>query len=349
MTSKITRLSYVGLGLVLSLAIVACGDDTDDADGIDDENGTDETTDADEGSVVLYTMHGPEITDPVLSGFEDTYPEIDLEMVEVGGTGETISRIEAESDNPSGDVMWGGDKFVYEGSAHLFRSAELENDEHVVEQDPEGIWHATDLLFQTVHVNTDLLPEESDHPSTFEDLIEMDFGGEIAFANPRNSGTSYSLLLSMLSLYGWDYVEQFVDNARVLDGSGEMFEYPRDGENPVGFINEDIGGEWESQGVPIRVIHPEDGVSNQIGSAGLIDGGPNPDQGETLVNYLMSEQAQTILSEEVGRRPSRLDVDPPEGLPAVEELDLVDFDQEYIEADEEELLDQFDEILEARD
>ena len=303
--------------------------------------------DGDSSELVVYVVHGPEVTDPIISLFNETYPDIDLTLSAAAGTGEMISRIESESGNPLGDVSWGGSTEVYDAASEgTFAAVELDNDAAVVTQDPENQWHATDLLFQPMVVNTDEV-DPGDFPETMLDYTDpkwADLGG-VAFAHPRSSGTTYSLIASMVTEYDWEYMEDFLPNAAVVDGSAQMFDGVRTGEYAAGFINEDLGATWINEGAPIEMIYPSDSVSNQVGAAAVIEGAKNSEAAGTFVNFLMSQEAQEIMVAETGRRSSRPDVTVPEGLPDVEGLSLAEPDPAVFATDKEAVLTRFDEAL----
>lgn len=304
---------------------------------------------ADSGTVVVYAAHGPEVTDPIIKAFEAAHPDIDVQLTSSPGTGELISRIESEKKNPLGDVAWGGSSENYDAAADgTFASVELENDAYTVLQDPDHEWHATDALFQAIAVNTDRVAK-SDYPTSFADLTDPKWkdAGQVVFANPRSSGTSYSLLAAMVTEYDWDFFDDFLPNAAVVDGSSQMFDGVRTGEYAAGFINEDLGATWVAENAPIELIYPEDIVSNQIGVAAVIEGAKHSEAAETFVNYLMSEEAQQILVSEVGRRSSRTDVPAPEGLPVATDLNLAVPDPAVFATDKESVLNLFDEKLAA--
>ena len=56
-----------------------------------------------EGKLVLYYSHAAEWSDPIIQGFEEKY-DVDVELVSLG-TGECLSRIQAEAANPQADVV----------------------------------------------------------------------------------------------------------------------------------------------------------------------------------------------------------------------------------------------------
>jgi iron(III) transport system substrate-binding protein len=301
------------------------------------------TGQGDANTLTLYSVSGPEVTDPILAAFKTAHPDITVNKISLPGTGEAFARVRAEKDRPLGDVLWGGSSEQYTANADLIAPVELPNDASTVAKDPAHIWHATDLLFQAIAVNTDKFPDEGKHPKTFEDLAKADYpGGEIAFATPKSSGTSYSLLTTMVSLHDWEYVTAFAKNARMLDGSSAMFNMVKDGEVGTSFINEDLGAKWIDAGAKIKLIYPADGVSSQIGSAGVIKGAQHTEAAKTFVDFLMSKQAQQTMVDQVQRRSSRADVPAPKGLPAVETLKRAEVDEKWAAGQKDEILAQFD-------
>lgn len=298
-------------------------------------------------SLTIYTVTGPEVTEPLVEAFEAEYPDISLEIITSAGTGELMARVESEASNPLGDVVWGGSTENYDAMPEgIFASVELENDAAMIVSDPNSAWHATDLLYQVIVVNTDRVPDQGQWPASMEDLLDpswKDLGG-IGFATPRSSGTTYSLLAAMVAEYGWEYVEAFLPNAVLLDGSAAMFNGTRSGEYAAGFINEDLAATWAADGSAIEVIYPNDVVSNQVGAAAVIEGTKNQENAETFVNFLMSEQGQQVISESAGRRPARTDVAPPAGLPAADDLVLAEPDPETFAVGKEDVLSKFDQI-----
>lgn len=302
---------------------------------------------AEANEVVVYAAHGPEVTGPIVEAFEAAHPGIKVQLTSSPGTGELISRVESESKNPLGDVAWGGSSENYDAASDTaFAAVELENDAATVLQDPAHKWHATDALFQAIAVNTDRVAE-ADYPTSFADLLDPKWkdAGRVAFANPRSSGTSYSLLAAVVSEYDWDYLHDFLPNAAVVDGSSQMFDGVRTGEYAVGFINEDLGATWIEEEAPIELIYPDDTVSNQIGVAAVIEGAKHSKAAETFVDFLMSEEAQQILVDEVGRRSARTDIAAPAGLPDAADLNLAVPDPAIFATDKESVLTKFDEKL----
>ncbi len=273
------------------------------------------------GVVNLYTPHGPEITGPILDLFNKKYPDVQIQLVS-GGTGELLSRLEAEKENPSADIMWGGDTVSFESAAELFAPYDSPEDASMVKTDPEKKWHPFAILCQPVFVNTDLV-KEADFPKTVKELTGSSWKeGKIALADPNKSGTGYTIVSGLVNAYKWPFIEELLGNCVVTPGSDAMFKAVKDGEVAVGWINEDLGAKWESEGLPVKMIYAEDAVTVQMDAVALVKGGPSPELAQLLLDFICSKEAHTIAVEQISRRSARKDVAPPAILPALGDLNL---------------------------
>ena len=241
------------------------------------------------GVVTIYTPHGPEITGPILEAFNKKYPDVKVEQIKAG-TGELLSRLEAEQNNPSADVMWGGDTTSFDSYESLFAAYESPEDEY---------------------------------PTTVKELVNLKWKDKaIALADPNKSGTGYTIVSGLVNAYGWDFIEQMLENSVVIPGSDAMFKAVREGELPAGFINEDLGATWEAEGLPVKMIYATDAVTVQMDAIALVKNGPNPELGKLIIDFVSSPEAHKIAVETISRRSARIDVDPPEVLPKLGKLNL---------------------------
>lgn len=274
-------------------------------------------------TVTIYTMSGPEITTPILDALRVKYPSITVNLVKAG-TGEIVARLEAEKGNPGADILWGGDNLaVFDGNAHLFAAYESPEDNYMVAKDPNHKWHSFTIFCQAIMVNTKSV-KPADYPKNAKDLINPMWkkAGGVALADPNKSGTGYTIISGLASAFGWDFIEKLVQNSVVLPGSDPMFKAVKDGELPVGFINEDLGATWKAQGLPIEIIYAKDAVTVQMDACGLVKGGPNPELAKKVLDFICSKESHTIAVKIINRRSARTDVAPPVGLPDLGALKL---------------------------
>jgi len=228
-------------------------------------------------TVTIYTMSGPEITTPILDALRAKYPSITVNLVKAG-TGEIVARLQAEKNNPAADILWGGDNLaVFDGNSDLFAAYDSPEDKYMVSKDPNHKWHAFTIFCQAILVNTNLV-KPADYPKNAKDLLNPAWkkAGGVALADPNKSGTGYTIVSGLSSAFGWDFIEKLVQNSVVLPGSDQMFTAVKDGELPVGFINEDLGATWKAQKLPIEVIYAKDAVTVQMAPAVSSRTGPTP-------------------------------------------------------------------------
>ena len=59
-------------------------------------------------SLVIYSPHQLYFINPLVDDFKAKNPGINVDVI-AAGTGELLKRVEAEKDNPLGDILWGGE------------------------------------------------------------------------------------------------------------------------------------------------------------------------------------------------------------------------------------------------
>ena len=349
---KLKKILGLGMAVALGASMLAgCGskpaeESKESTTEVEAKERTEEgatTTDEPSGKVVIYTGSGPEITEPIYELWNEKYPNIEIEEVK-GGTGELLARISAEQGNAGGDVLWGGDTFLYLSSPELFASYESPEDASMITQDPDHKWHAYVIMPQTILVNTRLMEDESAYPKTLKELTDEKWGeGKIALADPAKSGTGVSIVKGMASLHDWDYVQGILVNSEVYPSSDAMFDAVKNAETPVGFINEDLGYKWEASGEPVRNIYPEDGVTYNVEASGIIEGAKNMDNAKLFIDFILSKEVHEVLQDVVMRRSARTDLTPPEGLADLSQYNMI---ESKIDS-KDEVLEKFQEALDA--
>ena len=322
------RVLSIALLLMMLLSLAACGGDTTAESSSEDTApaGEEETSSA-SGDLVIYTGCGREITDPILELFQEMYPDINVEIIKAG-SGELMARIRAEVENPGGDILLGGEPYLFEANADVFEPYISETDQDMIMSSPEGLWHPWSIMLTPIAVNTDRLPDEADWPKNLSDLSDPKYAADrIAFCDPSKSGTGATIANNIASLYGWDFITEMLGNCEVLSGSDPMFDAVKDGTYPIGFVNEDLGLKWLEAGLPIQLIYPEDGVINTVDCLSIIKGAKNMDNAKLFIDFFGSPENHAVLVDPILRRSTRVDAPLAEGLTPTTEFNLVDADK----------------------
>ena len=113
-----------------------------------------------EGSLTIYSPHGPDVTTPIFELFRTSHPGIKIDVV-TAGTGEVLERLKAEQANPSADIMWGGPTQTFEGAAELFEAHEAAHSKEMIVSDPANRWQAFSVLAHPLLINTKKLASRS--------------------------------------------------------------------------------------------------------------------------------------------------------------------------------------------
>lgn len=337
MKKVISLLAVIGL----LVGLTACGNK---------EGGTDKP-ETESDTVVLYSPHPAETINLLTKEFEEK-TGIKTEVV-AAGTGELLNRVEAEDGNPLGDVLWGGGAESLAAFSEFFEayeSPELANIDPVY-YDPDFKWLGESPLPMILMYNTDLVAEE-DVPTTWKDLLKPEFKGKIAMADPGASGSAYTIMATMVSAYGkdgagWDFIDDFIEalEGKIVGSSGGVYKGVADGEYSIGLTLEKAAYPYVLEGAPVKMAYPEEGTTAVPDGVAIIRGAKNMENAKKFIDFALSKETQEIMASELQRRSIRNDVDAPEGLPALSDIKLVDYDFDWASNDKDANLAKWKEIL----
>lgn len=286
------------------------------------------------GNLVVYSPHD---ADPLAAGialFEKTYPNVKVDVV-AAGTGELTSRLDAEKENPICDVLWGGGADSLAAYTSLFAPYVCVNDDVIADKfkDANDMWIGESPLPMVILYNKTLLGGE-EPPKTWEDLTDPKWKGKIAYASPAKSGSAFTQLCTMIQAaggdndQGWDFVKRLIANldGKVQDSSGNCHKLVASGEYTLGVTieksavlyadNPDIGFVYPAQNSAVP-----DGVA-------LVKGCPDEENAKLFIDFVTGKDCQVDQNTNWKRRPVRSDVQP-EGLCALSDLDLLDYDFDW--------------------
>ena len=286
-----------------------------------------------DGSLVVYSPHDADPLNAGVAMFQAAYPDIDVQVI-AAGTGELCQRIVAESENPQGDVLWGGGADTLAGYVDYFDAYVCANDDVIGDayKDADDMWIGESPLPMVFIYNKNLIAEE-DVPKTWDDLCNEALKGKIAFASPAKSGSAYTQLCTMLFSKdtideGWELVFNFIKNldGKVQDSSGNCHKLVASGEYAVGVTIEKSAVLYNDN-PDIGYVYPESNSAVPDGVA-LIKNCPNPDNAKLFIDFVTGLECQTAQNADWARRPVRSDLTPV-GLVGLDNLDLGNYDFAY--------------------
>lgn len=301
-----------------------------------------------DGSLVVYSPHDADPLNAGVAMFQAAYPDIDVQVI-AAGTGELCQRIVAESENPQGDVLWGGGADTLAGYVDYFDAYVCANDDVIGDayKDADDMWIGESPLPMVFIYNKNLIAEE-DVPKTWDDLCNEALKGKIAYASPAKSGSAYTQLCTMLFSKdtideGWELVFNFIKNldGKVQDSSGNCHKLVASGEYAVGVTIEKSAVLYNDN-PDIAYVYPAKNSAVPDGVA-LIKNCPNPDNAKLFIDFVTGLECQTAQNADWARRPVRSDLIPV-GLVGLDTLDLGNYDFAYAAKNKAEIVEKWNDL-----
>lgn len=276
-----------GLLMALVLLAAACGGQEDD-------------------TLTIYTHNDED----EMQGFVEAAEEatgLDIEFLRMS-SGEALSRIQAEAPDVGADMMWG---MTHSGALELEKDGLLASyespewsdidDEFIAD---DHTWYGWSYWFNIIGVNTELLEEEGlDTPETWEDLLDPQYEGEIIMPDPRESGTAYLVLATLIQVMGeegaWEYLDALDANVGEYDQSGTApAEKVARGEYAVAITWDQAVFDRIDEGFPVDWVIPEEGVGFDLDVAFIFEGADNPEGAQRLLDWLGTEEGMEVAATE---------------------------------------------------
>lgn len=330
---------------VALFTLAACSDSSDGSDASPGEVG---------GTLVVYTPNEQNMLDALIPAFE-AETGVTVELI-TAGTGELYQRIRSEAANPQGDVLFGGGDAQAKLNADLWEEYVSPNDAEMLDAGKNigGFFTPYQADGSNLLVNTEIVGDiEIDG---YEDLLNPELKGKIAFGDATQSSSAFAQLTNMLKAVGgdyesdegWDYVEALVQNldGKLIGSSSQVAQDVANGEFIVALTYEPLSLNFVNSGAPVEIVYPEEGAVFLPAGVQLIKGGPNQAAGEAFIDFLTSEAGQTILANETSSRPLR-DGIVAENLTPLDQITVIDEDSEFVSENREEIVARFQTILEA--
>jgi iron(III) transport system substrate-binding protein len=294
--------------------------------------------------LVLYNAGTSDLIEATVKAFNAEHPGIKVTVVSAG-VGQHTTRIQAEADNPRGDIFFGASVESFEAIVDLFEPYEAA---HHAEYDPkfvhpENRYYGYSQPLQAFIVNTALLPLD-EAPKSWADLADPRFKGKIIMANPSLSGSAYAQLAQILQLYDWEVVEQVVKNTSFVTSSQLVFQNVARGEIEIGITGESNIAGLIAEGWPVAAVYPSEGTGLRFDSMGIIKGGPNPEAARVFMDWATSLANHEVATQD-NRRSVRADAPAPEGLTPTSEVPTFPYDPDLAAANRDADLAKFDEIF----
>ena len=97
----------------------------------------------------------------------------------------------------------------------------------------------------------------------------------------------------------------------------------------------------------IASAYPEEGTVLTPGTVGLIKNCSHPENGKLFIDFVLSQEVQNILCNDLDLRPVRDDVSYPEYFRPASDIKTVALDQQYVNEHKAEIVDKFTEVYQG--
>jgi iron(III) transport system substrate-binding protein len=259
------------------------------------------------GNLVVYSPNSDGEIQGILYYFGDHYGvKISLQSI---GTGEVLSKLNAEKGNPQADVMFGGVNMgVYLTNKDLFQQyvAKGNNALPAGYQNTTGFFTNYLLSGSCLLVNTDLEKSLGLAITGYDDLLNPALKGKIASANPVESSSAWAQLCNILldkggyeSPAAWAYIESLIKqlSGKLTSGSSAVYKGVNQGEYTVGLTYEDPSVALLADGATnVRVVYPKEGAVWLPAASAIVAGAKNIDNAKLFMDFLVSDECQKIVA-----------------------------------------------------
>ena len=310
------------------------------------------------GKLVVYTaLEDDQITE-YLTSFYEQYPDIELEVDRLS-TSTLISKVIAEKDNPIADVLWGVSASSllalceYDGMIEPYTPAGADRILPAYKDSEEPLrWCGIDVFEGAMLVNTQLCEELGlEIPSSYEDLLDPQYAGQISMPDPGASGTGLLIVNGWLQMFddGWDYIRQLNANiAEYTDSGSKPAKMAAAGEYAIGlsFGYRCILLQEENPEETV-VVFPSEGTGWDVEANCLLKKSEINPCAYTFLDWAISDPAMAAYKQEMPIIAIGTDGEIPEGYTQDPSLNLYpDLDLYQAAADRESVISTFtDEII----
>jgi ABC-type Fe3+ transport system substrate-binding protein len=257
-----------------------------------------------EGQVVWYTtLIVNQAVRPLVDAFQKKYPGVEVKFNRADSLPTALKIIqEARAGGPQADVFDGietepavakaglVDKYI---SAHASKyPTDL--------RDPEGLWQATNLYFLTPGFNTSLI-KPAEAPKTLDDLLDPKLKGKMAWSTARSAGGPIfigAVLRQLGEEKGMAFLDKLAKQQVINDDitARAILDKVIQGEYSIGLAIFNHHAVLSAQkGAPVDWLKLNP-IAAPMQVTSLVKGAKHPNAGKLLIDFIASEEGQTVLA-----------------------------------------------------
>ena len=285
------------------------------------------------GSLVVYSGRSESLVGPIIQQFREA-SGIDVQ-VKYGSTSEMAATLQEEGRNSPADLFWAQDPGALGALSEMFKPLPSDVTLAVPEwaRASDGSWVGVSGRARVIVYNTDL--SEDELPKSVQELTDPKWKGRIGW--PPTNASFRVMVTAMRHIWGEDEtrawlegmlandVKVFPKNTPIVDAAGK-------GEVDVGLVNHyylhrflaEHGDDFGARNLFLNDGGP--GSLVMVAGTGILSTGPNPNNAEVFVRFLLSKVAQQYFAASTYEYPLIEGVKTHRLLPPIESLNGPDID-----------------------
>ena len=332
------------LAAAMACSAAACG-----SSGESSSQESKEETSGISGELMLYTSEPEELVSDMIAKFNETYPDIQIEIFR-SGTGKVTAKMDAELETGStpANLIWFADigymKNLDDKGMILHYTPENASSVDPQYLSNDGMGTEVRLIYNVIAYNTN---EVENAPADWFDVTTDEYTGSFAIADPNYSGGSFTALVTHTQypdLVGWDWYQTIMDNdCKFEESNGNLTTKVSSGEYKAVEVVDFQARTAKAEGSPVEVCYPASGAVLVPTPLCIMNNIPEEsvEAAKTFVNWCLTEEAQKMFVAQ--QYIPVMDIEGPEGAPKASEIKTMAFDLDYFTANSAQVREEYTE------
>ena len=272
-----------------------------------------------EDKLVVVTSFPKDLTRKFKKAFEKQHPGLKVEMLKKKTTA-GIKYIQETASNNSSDLFWASAPDAFEvlkgdGLLQKYRPNAPGIPDKVGAypiNDPDGYYSGFaaagyGIMWNKRYLKAKKLPA----PHEWDDLMKAVYHGHVGMSAPSRSGTTHLTVETLLQGEGWEKgwaKWKFIAGnfKTVTERSFGVPDGVNSGDFGIGIVIDFFGLSSKASGFPVDFVYPK--VTTLVpANVGVIKNAPHPQAARAFIDFLLSDEGQTIL---LDKKIMRLPVNP---------------------------------------
>ncbi|WP_026583602.1 ABC transporter substrate-binding protein [Bacillus sp. J33] len=298
--------AYLFVWLCL-LLVIAAGCSGQTGSSADEESGNSE------GKTLVLAAYGgsyeQKMKEVLIPKFEKEHG-VKVKYI-TGSSVDTLSKLQAQKDNPQIDVAFLDDGPQAQAKAFGLLApldesivTNLEN-VYDIAKDKDNVGVGFGIISTGLAYNKEVFEQNGWEPLTsWNDLADPKFKGKLVLPSIANTYGVHFLLMTAIANGGseeniepgFEKLKEIAQNAVTFDKTADVSNYFMQGQTVASAWGSSRVFTLQDTGFPIEYVIPEEGVPALMATVSVIKDAPNAELAQEFVNFILDEEAQILFA-----------------------------------------------------